>query len=354
MVEITYREAVRQALREEMLRDETVFIMGEDVGRYGGSYAVTKGLLEEFGEERVRDTPISEAAILGAGVGAAMGGMRPVAEIMTINFVMPGIDMVVNHAAKIRHMFGGQMKVPLVIRTVGGGRRLAATHSQNLEVMFAHLPGMVVVAPGTPKDAKGMLKSAIRSDDPVLFIEHALLYGTKGPVPEGEFLIPLGQSDRKREGRDITIVTYSRMLPLTMRAAEQLSRQGIEADVIDLRTLRPLDMEPVLESVRRTNHVLIVSEDWRSYGIGAEVAARIQEEAFDYLDAPIGRVAQLEVPMPYADNLERLAFPDVVDILQGVSEVLNRPVEGAAARPYRGAYVTLNDARRAVGAGATH
>lgn len=338
MAEITYREALRQALREEMLRDENVFIMGEDVGAYGGSYAVTKGLQEEFGEDRVRDTPISEAAIIGAGVGAAMAGMRPVVEIMTINFLLPGVDLVINHAAKVRHMFGGQMKVPLVIRTVGGGKRLAATHSQNLEVLLAHIPGIVVAAPGTPYDAKGMLKAAIRSDDPVLFIEHALLYGMRGEVPEGDYVVPLGRSDRKREGNAITIVTYSRMLTICMRAAEKLSRQGIEAEIIDLRTLRPLDMEPVIESVKKTNHALVVTEDWRSFGIGAEVSSRIHEEAFDYLDAPIGRVSQLEVPMPYADNLEQLAFPNEADVLQGVAEVLNRPVEGAVKRPFRGAW----------------
>lgn len=329
MAEMTYREALRQALREEMLRDERVFILGEDVGAYGGSYAVTKGLLEEFGEKRVRDTPISETAIVGAALGAAMGGMRPVAEIMTINFILTAIDQVINHAAKIHHMFNGQFKAPMVIRTVGGGRRLAATHSQNLEVLFAHIPGLVVVAPSTPKDAKGLLLASIRSDDPVLFIEHALLYGTRGEVPEGDYVIPLGKSERKREGKDITLVAYSRMVPICLSAAEVLAKEGIEAEVIDLRTLRPLDMEPVLESVRKTNRALVVSEDWRSYGIGAEVAARISEEAFDYLDAPVGRVAQLEVPMPYAANLERLSLPDVADVLEGVEKVLGRRIEAA-------------------------
>ena len=320
---ITYREAVRQALREEMLRDERVFLLGEDIGRYGGSYAVTKGLLEEFGEKRVKDTPISETAIIGAAAGAAMDGLRPVAEIMTINFTLVAIDQIINNVAKIHYMFGGQFRCPLVIRTVGGGRRLAATHSQNLEVLFAHIPGLKVVAPATPYDAKGLLKASIRDDDPVIFIEHSLLYGTRGEVPEEDYVVPIGVSDIKRRGRDVTIVAYSRMTMEALAAAEELAKQGIEAEVVDLRTLRPLDMGPVLDSVARTNRAVVVGEDWRSFGIGAEVAARIQEEAFDDLDAPVLRVSQLEVPTPYAANLEKLAFPSSRQIVEACLEVLN-------------------------------
>ncbi|MFO7312501.1 MAG: alpha-ketoacid dehydrogenase subunit beta [Bacillota bacterium] len=323
MADITYREALRQALREEMLRDERVFLLGEDIGAYGGSYAVTKGLLEEFGEKRVKDTPISETAIIGAAVGAAMDGLRPVAEIMTINFTLVAIDQIINNAAKIHYMFGGQFRCPIVIRTVGGGRRLAATHSQNLEVLFAHIPGLKVVAPATPYDAKGLLKAAIRDDDPVIFIEHSLLYSTRGPVPEEDYVVPIGVSDIKRRGRDVTIVAYSRMVREALIAAEELAKQGIEAEVVDLRTLRPLDMGPVLDSVARTNRVVVVTEDWRSFGIGAEVAARIQEEAFDDLDAPVLRVSQLEVPTPYAANLEKLAFPGSRQIVEACLEVLN-------------------------------
>lgn len=320
---ITYREAVRQALREEMLRDERVFLLGEDIGRYGGSYAVTKGLLEEFGEKRVKDTPISETAIIGAAAGAAMDGLRPVAEIMTINFTLVAIDQIINNAAKIHYMFGGQFRCPVVIRTVGGGRRLAATHSQNLEVLFAHIPGLKVVAPATPYDVKGLLKSSIRDDDPVVFIEHALLYGTRGEVPEEEYVVPIGVSDIKRRGRDVTIVAYSRMTREALIAADELAKQGIEAEVVDLRTLRPLDMGPVLDSVARTNRAVVVGEDWRSFGIGAEVASRIQEEAFDDLDAPVLRVNQQEVPTPYAANLEKLAFPGSQQIVEACLEVLN-------------------------------
>ncbi|OUN00711.1 MAG: pyruvate dehydrogenase [Firmicutes bacterium ZCTH02-B6] len=331
MADITYREALRQALREEMLRDERVFLLGEDIGAYGGSYAVTKGLLEEFGEKRVKDTPISETAIIGAAVGAAMDGLRPVAEIMTINFTLVAIDQVINNAAKIHYMFGGQFRCPLVIRTVGGGRRLAATHSQNLEVLFAHIPGLKVVAPATPYDAKGLLKAAIRDDDPVVFIEHSLLYSTRGPVPDEDYVVPIGVSDIKRRGRDVTIVAYSRMTREALIAAEELAKQGIEAEVVDLRTLRPLDMGPVLDSVARTNRAVVVGEDWRSFGIGAEVAARIQEEAFDELDAPVLRVSQLEVPTPYAANLEKLAFPGSRQIVEACQQVLNIQVGAPVA-----------------------
>ncbi len=323
MARITMREAISQALWEEMERDPDVFIMGEEVGVWGGSYAVTKGFYDHFGGERVRDTPISEATIVGAAIGAALTGLRPVAEIMTINFAFSAFEHIVNQAAKLHYMFAGQMMVPLVIRTVsGGGRQLAATHSQTPDVIFAHFPGLKVVAPGTPADAKGLLKSAIRSDDPVLFIESATLYQLRGEVDETENLIPIGKSKIQRQGKDVTIITYSKMLETSLKAADQLAQGGIEAEVVDLRTLRPLDMGPVLESFKKTNRAVIVEEGWRSYGVGAEVASRIYEEAFDYVDAPIQRVAQKEVPLPYNRTLEQLALPQMEDIIKSVREVL--------------------------------
>jgi pyruvate dehydrogenase E1 component beta subunit len=322
---ITYREALHHALREEMTRDERVLIFGEDVVAYGGAYGVTSGLAKDFGEKRVFDAPIAEGVIVGAAVGAAMGGLRPVAELMTINFALLAADQIINHAAKVMHMFGGQMSVPLVIRAVGGGgAQLAATHSQSLEPMFAHVPGLKVVTPATPADGKGLLKSAIRDDDPVLFIEHALLYRVRGEVPEGEHLVPLGKSEVKREGKDITLVAYSRMTLVALQAADLLSQEGIEAEVVDLRSLRPLDMEPVLASVRKTHRALTVEEAWGTYGIGAEIASRIQEEAFDDLDAPIRRVSGVEVPLPYAKNLEQAAIPDAQQVMKAVKEVLAR------------------------------
>jgi pyruvate dehydrogenase E1 component beta subunit len=321
---MTIREAVSQALWEEMERDEKVFILGEEVGVWGGTYAVTKGFYDHFGAERVRDTPISEGVIVGAAVGAAMNGLRPVAEIMTINFAFLALDQIVNHAAKIRSMFGGQFQAPLVIRTTsGGGKQLGATHSQTPDVIFAHFPGLKVVAPATPADAKGLLKAAIRSDDPVLFIEHSTLYQERGEVPEDkDFLLPIGKSEVKRRGNDVTLVTYSKMLQTTMRAIKQLEGEGIDVEVIDLRSLRPLDMDPIYESFKRTNRAVIVEEGWRSYGIGAEVAARLQEECFDYFDAPIERVAQKEVPLPYSADLEKLAIPQVPDIVKAVKKVM--------------------------------
>lgn len=322
---ITYREALHHALREEMTRDERVLIFGEDVVAYGGAYGVTSGLAKDFGEKRVFDAPIAEGVIAGAAVGAAMGGLRPIAELMTINFALLASDAIINHAAKVMHMFGGQMAVPLVMRMVGGGgAQLASTHSQSLEAMFAHVPGLKVVTPATPADAKGLLKSAIRDDDPVVFIEHALLYRVRGEVPEGELLIPLGKAEVKREGTDITLVAYSRMTLVALQAATHLSEEGIEAEVVDLRTLRPLDMETVLQSVKKTNRAVTVEEAWRTYGIGAEVASRIQEEAFDYLDAPIHRVSGVEVPMPYAKNLEQAAIPDAQRVIKAVKELVGR------------------------------
>ena len=323
MARITMREAISQALWEEMERDEKVFILGEEVGVWGGTYAVTKGFYDHFGAKRVKDTPIAESAIIGAAIGAALTGLRPVAELMTINFAFAAMDHIVNEAAKLRYMFGGQFTIPMVIRTPGGGgRQLGATHSQTPDAIFAHFPGLKVVAPGTPEDAKGMLKSAIRSDDPILFIEHATLYQVRGEVPEEDYTIPLDKARIHRPGSDITLVTYSKMLELSEKAADQLAKEGIEAEIVDLRCLRPLDMDPVLESFKKTNRAVVVEEGWRSYGVGSEVASRIYEQAFDYVDAPIQRVAQKEVPLPYNRNLEQMALPQVEDIIQAVKEVL--------------------------------
>lgn len=324
MTRMTVREAISQALREEMYRDERVFIMGEEIGKWGGTYAVTRGFLDEFGEKRVKDTPIAEGVIVGAATGAAVAGLRPVAEIMTINFLFLAMDALVNHAAKLHYMFNGQMKVPLVVRTVGGGgRQLGATHSQTPDAIFAHFPGLKVVAPATAADSKGLLKAAIRDDDPVLFIEHSTLYQTKGEVPDDEdFLVPIGVSDVKRAGKDVTIVSYSKGLQLSLEAADKLEKEGIDAEVIDLRTLRPLDTRPVVESVRKTNRMVVVEEGWRAYGVGAEVASRVTELAFDYLDAPVRRVAQAEVPLPYNRRLEQMALPQVPDIINAVKDVM--------------------------------
>lgn len=323
MGRITMREAISQALWEEMERDSNVFIMGEEVGVWGGTYAVTKGFYDHFGSERVRDTPIAEAAIIGGAIGAAMTGLRPVAELMTINFAFSAMDHIVNEAAKMHYMFGGQIKLPLVIRTVGGGgRQLGATHSQTPDAIFAHFPGLKVVAPGTPEDAKGMLKSAIRSDDPILFIEHATLYQVRDEVPEGDYLVPIGSSKVQRPGKDVTLITYSKMLEYSLKAADQLMKKNIDVEVIDLRSLRPLDMQPIIESFKKTNRAVVAEEGWRSFGVGSEISARIYEEAFDYVDAPIKRVAQKEVPLPYNRTLEQMALPQVEDIVAAVQEVL--------------------------------
>jgi pyruvate dehydrogenase E1 component beta subunit len=323
MARITMREAISQALWEEMERDPNVFILGEEVGVWGGTYAVTKGFYDHFGADRVKDTPIAEAVIIGSAIGSALTGLRPVAELMTINFAFSAMDHIVNEAAKLHYMFGGQFVLPMVIRAVGGGgRQLGATHSQTPDAVFAHFPGLKVVAPGTPEDAKGMLKSAIRSDDPVLFIEHATLYQVRDEVPEDEYTTPLGKSVIQRQGRDVTIVTYSKMLEISTKAADQLLKDGIEVEIVDLRSLRPLDIGPVLESFKKTNRAVIVEEGWRSYGVGSEVAARIYEEAFDYVDAPIQRVAQKEVPLPYNHSLEQMAIPQVDDVIKAVKEVL--------------------------------
>lgn len=323
MARITMREAISQAIWEEMERDQNVFIMGEEVGVWGGTYAVTKGFYDHFGPKRVKDTPIAEAVIIGSAIGASLTGLRPIAELMTINFAFSAMEHIVNEAAKLRYMFGGQFTLPVVIRTVsGGGRQLGATHSQTPDVIFAHFPGLKVVAPGTPEDAKGLLKSAIRSDDPVLFIEHATLYQVRAEVPEDDYTIPIGKSKIYREGSDVTLITYSKMLEISSKASEQLEDEGIDVEIIDLRSLRPLDMEQVIKSFKKTNRAVIVEEGWRSFGVGSEVTSRIVESAFDYMDAPIKRVAQKEVPLPYNRQLEQSALPQVEDVINAVKEVM--------------------------------
>lgn len=322
MVEKTYRDALREAMREEMRHDDSVLIMGEEVGVWGGTYAVTRGLYDEFGEKRVKDTPIAESGIVGTAIGAAMAGLRPIAELMTINFSLVAIDQIVDNAAKIHSMFGGQMKVPVVIRTAAGWGQLAATHSQSFEAWFANIPGLIVVMPATPFDAKGLLKTAIRSDNPVMFIEHSRLYGVSGPVPEEEYTLPFGAAEVKRSGKDVTIVTYSRMLYVAKNAAEELAREGIEAEIVDLRTLRPIDWKTVFESVRKTHRVLVLEEDWVTCGMGSEIAARISHDMFDWLDAPVERLGQVEVPMPYAKNLEALMFPEEKQVVAQVKAML--------------------------------
>lgn len=323
MAELTYREALNRALREEMERDSTVFIMGEDVAFYGGSFKVTEGLLAEFGDQRVIDTPIAEGSIVGMAVGAAMVGLRPVVELMTVNFALLAMDQIVNHAAKIRYMFGGKVKVPLVIRAPGGGgQQLAAQHSQSLESYFFHCPGLKVVCPASPADAKGLLKEAIRDDDPVMFLEQEALYGSKGEVPEQNYTIPLGRAKVIKEGKDITIITYSRMALRALSAAQDLAKEGIEAEVIDLRSLNPLDHKIITESVRKTGKVVVAEEDWKTGGVGGEITSIIVENCFDYLDAPIRRVSGKDVPMPYAKNLEKMAIPQTGDIKIAVKEIL--------------------------------
>ncbi|MGI6034321.1 MAG: alpha-ketoacid dehydrogenase subunit beta [Limnochordia bacterium] len=323
MREITYAQALNEALREEMDRDPHVFVLGEDVGRHGGVFTVTKGLIDQFGSKRVRSTPISECAIVGAALGAAVVGCRPVAEIMYVDFMTIAMEMIVNQAAKIRYMFGGKAKVPMVVRTQGGGGRgNAAQHSQSLEAWFVHIPGLKVVMPATPYDAKGLLKSAIRDDNPVIFLENKNLYFRKGLVPEGEYTIPLGVADIKRPGRDVTLIATSRMVGEALEAAEVLAQSGIDVEVIDPRTVAPLDMGTIVDSVKKTNRAVIVHEACRTCGIGAEIGMRLMEEAFDYLDAPVKRVAAVDVPVPYNRILEDAALPNLEDIISGVREVL--------------------------------
>ncbi len=320
--EITYRDALREAIVEEMERNDKVLLMGEDIGAYGGSYVVTRGFQEQYGRKRVIDTPIAELGIVGTAVGASMAGLRPIVELMTINFSLLAIDQIVNHAAKIHYMFGGHFTAPVVIRTASGWGQLGATHSQTFEGWFAHVPGLRVVMPATPKDAKGFLKSAVRGNDPVMFIEHSLIYRNRGFVPSGEYTLPLEGAEVRREGTDITIVSWSRGLYLALGAAEDLAEQGISAEVIDMRVLRPLDVETVIESVKKTSRCVVVEESWRTMGLGAEIAAAVQEHAFDYLDAPIGRVGSIEVPMPYARNLERLVIPGKDEVVAAVKQTL--------------------------------
>jgi len=307
---LTYREAIREALREALSNDPRVFLMGEDVGRYGGCYAVSKGLLAEFGEARVRDTPLSESAFVGAGIGAALGGMRPIVEVMTVNFSLLCLDQIVNNAATIRHMSGGQFSVPIVIRmATGAGRQLAAQHSHSLENWYAHVPGLRVVAPATLADARGMLGTALADPDPVVIVEHVMLYNMQGELDAEPAAVDIDHAAIRRPGRDVTLVTYGGSLPKTLAAAETLANQEIDAEVVDLRTLRPLDESTILESVQRTRRVVIVDEGWRSGSLSAEIAARIMEHGFYDLDAPVKRVCSAEVPIPYAQHLEAAALP---------------------------------------------
>ena len=323
MRKITYREALREGLREEMQRDERVFLLGEDIAEFGGTYKVTQGLLKEFGSARVRSTPISEAAIAGAALGASLLGMRPVPEIMYIDFSTIAMDQIVNQIAKVRYMFGGKAKASLVIRTQGGaGRSSAAHHAQSLEAWYTHIPGLKVVMPSTPYDVKGLIKSSIRDDNPIIFIEHKLLYNEEGPVPEEEYLIPIGKADIKREGKDVTIVATSRMVLRALKAAEALSEGGIDAEVVDPRTLVPLDEEMILQSIKKTGRLLIVHEACKRSGFGAEIAALASEKAFYDLDAPIKRVAAANTPVPFAPKLENFVIPDERAIIKGVRELL--------------------------------
>jgi acetoin:2,6-dichlorophenolindophenol oxidoreductase subunit beta len=321
--ELTYSQALREALTEEMTRDPNILLMGEDIGVYGGVFKVTEGLMAKFGPERVRETPISEAGFVGMGVGLAMTGKRPVCELMFMDFAFVASDQIFNQAAKMRYMSGGRVKMPLLIRTQqGGGRGNGAQHSQCLETFFTHIPGLKVVLPATPYDAKGLLKSALREDNPVIFIEHKLLYSTKGEVPEEEYLIPLGKSEVKRVGKDVTLVSYSRTLLHSLEAAEQAAGDGISVEVIDLRCTVPLDLEAILASVRKTGRLIIAHEAHRSVGVGAEIASLVQEHAFDYLDAPIVRVGAMDIPIPSSKPLEDAVLPGPVQILAAIKQVV--------------------------------
>jgi pyruvate dehydrogenase E1 component beta subunit len=324
MAQITYRQALHDTLREELQRDENIFLMGEEIGNFEGSYKITAGLLKEFGPRRVVDTPICENGFVGMATGAAMLGLRPVVEIMTINFIVLAMDEIVNHAAKIYYMFGGQCPIPLVIRTPGGGgQQLAATHSQNLEVWFAHVPGLKVVAPSTPADARGMLRTAVRDNNPVIFLENLALYNVKGDVPDGDYSVPFGQAKVTKEGKDLTVISYSRMAAVALDVAQRMEQENqLSVEVVDVRSLRPMDTQTIVNSVKKTNRAIVFEEDWLSFGIGAEIAARVQEEAFDELDAPVKRVASVEVPLPYSKPLERAALTgakQLVDAIQALA-----------------------------------
>ncbi len=326
-VKITYRECMRQALREALQRDPRVFLMGEDVGQYGGTYAVTKGLLQEFGPERIRDTPLSESAFVGAGIGAAMAGMRPIVEVMTVNFSLLALDQIMNNAATLRHMSGGQVGVPLVIRmATGAGRQVAAQHSHSLEGWYAHIPGIKVLTPGTLEDARGMLWTALEDPDPVLIFEHANLYNMEGELDSAAGAVPIHNAVVRRAGKDISLITYGGTLPLCLQAAETLATSGTQAEVVDLRTLRPLDMETVLASVRKNHRAVIVDEGWRSGSLAAEIMARTMEAAFYDLDGPVQRVCSAEVPIPYARHMEQAATPQVPGILAAVQAVMEHHV----------------------------
>ncbi len=326
MAQMTYRQTLHDTLREELLRDENVFLMGEEIGNFEGSYKITAGLLKEFGPRRVVDTPICENGFVGMATGAAMLGLRPVVEIMTINFIILAMDEIVNHAAKIYYMFGGQCPIPMVIRTPGGGgQQLAATHSQNLEVWFAHIPGLKVVAPSTPADARGMLRTAVRDNNPVIFLESLALYNVKGDVPDGDYTVPFGQANVTKEGKDLTVISYSRMAAVALDVARRMEQENkMSIEVVDLRSLRPLDRETIINSVKKTNRAIIFEEDWRSYGIGAEIAALVQEEAFDDLDAPVKRVASIEVPLPYSKPLELAALTGAAQLEEAINELTPR------------------------------
>ena len=345
---VTYRQALHDTLAEEMRRDPTVVLMGEEIGLFEGSYKITAGLLKEFGPERVMDTPIAEEGFVGAAIGAAMLGLRPVVEIMTVNFSLLALDQVVNHAAKIHYMFGGQSRVPMVLRTPeGGGQQLAATHSQNFSAWYAYIPGLKVVAPATPADARGLLKASIRDDDPVIFLENLALYNTKGEVPglgddgsstdgqpRQDDVVPIGTAAVMKAGSDLTLVAYSRMSVVALEVARRLEQdQGVSIEVIDVRSLRPLDRPTLIESVKKTSRCVVMEEDWYSYGVGAELVATIQEGAFDYLDAPIKRVAQAEIPLPYAKVMEQAALPKAQNLVDAIKSTLD--ASGYRARTTR-------------------
>ncbi len=326
MAEITFRQALNETLREELTRDENVFLIGEEIGNFEGSYKITAGLLKDFGPRRVVDTPIAENGFVGLATGAAMLGLRPIVEIMTINFIIMAMDEIVNHAAKIYYMFGGQCPIPMVIRTPGGGgQQLSATHSQNLEVWFSHVPGLKVVAPSTPEDAKGLLRSSVLDNNPVIFLENLALYNVRGEVPEGYYTTPIGQAKVSKEGTDVTVISYSRMASVALDVARRLEQEsGLSVEVVDLRSLRPLDTETIINSVKKTGRGIIFEEDWRTYGVGAEIAAMLQEEAFDYLDAPIKRVASVEVPLPYSKPLELAALTGARQLIETINELAPR------------------------------
>jgi pyruvate dehydrogenase E1 component subunit beta len=333
---LSFREALREAMTEEMERDESIFLMGEEVGHYNGAYKVSEGMLARFGEKRVIDTPIAETGFAGVGIGAAMVGLRPIIEFMTWNFSITAADQLINNAAKLRYMSNGQFKLPIVFRGPGGAAHaLAAQHSQALEALYAHVPGLKVVAPSIPADAKGLLKAAIRDDNPVVFIESEVMYSLKGEVPAGEHVVPLGVADVKRPGRDVTLVTWSKMLHTVMKAAEQLAGEGIEAEVVDIRTIRPLDEAAVLASVRKTHRCVVVQEGWPFAGVAAEIIALVTHEAFDELDAPPERVTNLDVPMPYARNVEELVLPSPARVIAGVRRVLGLGQRAGETPPAR-------------------